>query len=101
MFNFYSSALLFGILCAQASLGAILYIRRKIKFSALDYHVLQLQIPKTETEKPTDFLQEINLSEQLINALAAVGRPIVFEVAVRHDSEAIEFYLGIPASAVG
>lgn len=100
MFDFFHSAIIFGILCALAALGAIIYVRRKAKFSALDYRVLKLQIPRAEAGPNPDFIQEINLSEQLINGLAAIGRPLVFEVAVRHDSEAIEFFLGVPASSL-
>ncbi len=96
-------SLIFYILFAVLGLTIVvlvwrLFRRRKMK--ALDYKVLLIKINKPDANEKSDLLKEINLSEQLINSLASLGKPFVFEVAVPSTGQSIQFYLAVPREAL-
>lgn len=67
----------------------------------LDYQTLLVQLPQTkQTDNRDNFLAEINQTEQLFLALATIGRPVVYEIAVNNYSEEIMFYLAVPRQAI-
>lgn len=61
----------------------------------LDLKLFSISFPQRESEG-REWQSEINLSEELFSALAALKRPFVFEVAVPHVGEAIQFYVAVP-----
>lgn len=64
------------------------------KFKSLNLCLLLITLPKNLDEN-TDFLQEIGLTEQLLNSLAALNEPFVFEVSVHNIGTEIHFYLAV------
>ncbi|KKR13844.1 MAG: hypothetical protein UT40_C0009G0009 [Candidatus Woesebacteria bacterium GW2011_GWA1_39_21b] len=103
---------LFSLLIFLALAGGLIYIlarvyatNKRAKLNSLDYRVLAVTLPRSEVESGDQnqagaWEREINLSEQLISSLSAIKRPVVFEVAVRHDSEAISFVVAVPQAFV-
>ena len=81
--------------------GAFLfwYIKRAHRKRTLDLLRLKLfliRLPKNAPREGKDFKHEISLSEQLMSALVALKKPVVFEVAVPHIGEEIHFYAAVP-----
>lgn len=73
-------------------------LRRKALMESLGRALFLIRVPQ---EKPTgdvqkDFKTEINRSEQLLNNLASLRVPFIFEVAVPHIGEEIHFYMAVP-----
>ena len=90
-----------------AVLGVIVFLiaraaaRRKL-FDSLQTSLFLIKIPKASTNDDAprteggDFKAELAHFEQLLGALAAIKKPITFEVAVPHVGEEIHFYMGVP-----
>lgn len=74
--------------------------RRRLFLENLKLQLHLIRIPRTEREGK-DLKAEINLSEQLFNALASLKRPFVFEAAVSHVGEDICFYVAVPRAHGG
>lgn len=69
------------------------------KFKSLNLRLLLITLPKNFDEH-TDFLQEIRLTEQLLNSLASLKQPFVFEVSVHNIGTEIHFYLAVHHESV-
>jgi len=92
-----------AVLGAAALLSIILFMAKKIRHRNLvdsfGLVLFQIKIPR---EKPSergergDLKAEIQKTEQLLSGLASIGKPIVFEVAVRHIGEEIHFFAAVP-----
>ena len=74
---------------------------------SLDLRLLLIQTSKSQNDAGGEaqsnrdkVISEINLSEQLFSALASLGKPFAFEVAVHHAGESINFYLAVPRDAL-
>lgn len=99
--------LLLGIVVGAIVVIAAFFIiralaRRRI-FDSLQTSLFLIKIPKAAPSDQTkqggeggDFKTEIAHFEQLLAALTAIKRPIIFEVAVPHIGEEIHFYIGVP-----
>jgi hypothetical protein len=99
--------LLLGIAVGAIIVVAAFFIiraaaRRRI-FDSLQTSLFLIKIPKAAPADQSrqggeggDFKTEIAHFEQLLAALTAIKRPIVFEVAVPHVGEEIHFYIGVP-----
>lgn len=68
--------------------------RRKL-LGELEQKLFLIKIPQGSQEGK-DLKKEINISEQLFNALASFNEPFVFEVAVPHVGREISFYGAVP-----
>ncbi len=86
------------------ALGALVWVvikmLRRPFFESLSLATLTITIPKQEKEDKTNLIEEINKSEKLFDALAALKQPFVFELAVHNTGEAINFYLAVPRAQV-
>ncbi len=61
----------------------------------LNIALFSIRIPQEKKEE-ANVKGEINATEQLFAALAALKQPFLFEAAVHHIGEEIHFYLGVP-----
>lgn len=88
------------IIFALVFLVAFIFFKWGFKrsFHSLELKTLLIKLPKNEEEE-SNFLEEINLSEQLFGALASIKEPFVFESAVHHVGGQIYFYLSVPAQS--
>ncbi len=68
---------------------------RKKLLGELEQKLFLIKIPQGSQEGK-DLKKEINISEQLFNALASFNEPFVFEVAVPHVGREISFYGAVP-----
>ena len=75
-------------------------IRRRLFFENFKLQLYLIRIPLASKEGK-DPKAEVNLSEQLFNALASLKRPFVFEAAVSHVGEDICFYIAVPRAHGG
>ncbi|MBI2037082.1 MAG: type IV secretion system DNA-binding domain-containing protein [Candidatus Liptonbacteria bacterium] len=75
-------------------------IRRRLFFENFKLQLYLIRIPLAPKEGK-DPKTEVNLSEQLFNALASLKRPFVFEAAVSHVGEDICFYIAVPRAHGG
>ncbi len=93
---------IFSLISLFALAGAIIIIyRRRRKLSSLDLKILSIKIPrKTGEGQEKQFIQQINLSEQLFVSLSSIGQPITFEASVLNTSEEIRFYLAVPQASL-
>jgi len=75
-----------------------LVFRRRSSLASLNLQILSIKIIRGEKKESAgkDFLQEINLTEQLFNSLSSIKQPFVFEVAVQNSAQFINFYLAVP-----
>jgi len=72
--------------------------------ASLGTSIFLIKIPRTGqaaaassgNSEHADFKAELAHFEQLLGSLAAIKKPIVFELAVPHVGEEIHFYLGVP-----
>jgi len=93
----------FGLTLLTILLAAILllfYILRRPVSESLKLRVLFVRVPRSNKEGEKNFLQDINLSEQLFSALSSLKTPFVFEVSVRNVGEEIFFYLAVPFESI-
>lgn len=83
-------------------LMAIWWHWRQPKLSSLELKLLAIRLPKQDQKEGqnSNFLQEINVSEQLVGSLSAINSPFAFEVAVHNTSSDIHFYLAVPRVSV-
>lgn len=72
---------------------------KKQAIKSLSLKVLSIKIPPASADNK-DFLKDINLSEQLFNALSGLGQPFVFEAAVHNVGSEISFYLAVPRESI-
>jgi hypothetical protein len=76
--------------------------QRKRVRELLQLKLFLIRLPRSSSSKDERgsrqevIKQEINFSEQLMSALAAFKKPVVFEVAVPHVGDEIHFYAGVP-----
>lgn len=98
MFIFYITGLAGIILLVVA----IVWHLRRPKLSSLELKLLAIRLPKVDQKEGqnANFLQEINISEQLVGSLAAIDKPFAFEVAVHNTGSDINFYLAVPRPSV-
>ena len=75
------------------------FLRRPF-MESLSLVTLAISIPKNEREEKSNLIEEINKSEKLFDALAALKQPFVFELSVHNTGEAINFYLVVPRGNV-
>ncbi len=66
-------------------------MRRKL-LEGLQLQLFLVRMPIRKQEGK-EVRQEINITEQLLNALASFNKPIVFEIAVPYVGEEIHFYI--------
>ncbi len=68
----------------------------------LNRKLLLIRLPQqtAAADKPTDFKNEINLSEQLLGILASGKQSTTLEAAVHHVGEEIHFYVAVPQAQV-
>ncbi len=92
-----------GVLVAVAAYFIIRGITRRKIFDSLRSSLFLIKIPKATADpneknntEGNDFKSELAHFEQLLGSLAAIKKPIVFEVAVPHVGEEIHFYMGVP-----
>jgi hypothetical protein len=92
-----------GVLAAVAAYFIIRGIARRKIFDSLRSSLFLIKIPKATADpneknntEGNDFKSELAHFEQLLGSLAAIKKPIVFEVAVPHVGEEIHFYMGVP-----
>jgi len=79
----------------------IRFIRRRALADSLSLSLFLIKVPKevsAQNVPDKDFKLEINRFEQLLGNLASLKKPFVFEVAVSHVGEEIQFYLAVPKS---
>jgi hypothetical protein len=94
--------ILLGAAIAVALYFLIRFLRLRALKGSLDRELMLVAIPKDveskqENKQAThDFKVEINRFEQLLGNLAAIKKPVVFEVAVPHIGEEIHFYVSVP-----
>ncbi len=81
---------------------AVWWYWRQPKLSNLNLKLLSIRLPKADQREGqnTAFLQEINVSEQIIASLAAINQPFSFEVAVHNAGSDINFYVAVPRPSV-
>lgn len=89
---------LLGLIIGTA-IVVVWFIRRP-SLDSLHLQILLIKVPKSDRETQKDFTQDINLSEQLFSALAAIKKPFVFEMAVHSSGPEILFYLGVPRESL-
>ena len=100
-----TAAVVFTVVLALAVFiyGTISYRRERLKKS-LNLKLLLVRLPQPETSKDrlgaSGFKEEINLSEQLFSIFASLKDGAVFEAAVHHVGEEINFYLAVPEKDV-
>ncbi len=70
--------------------------QRKRLASQLETKLVSIRIPKSISEDK-DLKKEINISEQLLNSIAAFRTPVAFEIAVPYIGNEIHFYASMPA----
>jgi hypothetical protein len=70
-------------------------IRRKRFLESLQLKLYLIRLPLGSKEGK-DVRKEIAVSEQLITALAAFDKPVIFEVAVPYIGKEIHFYAAVP-----
>lgn len=93
-------AIISGSLVLVGGVFVYLYFRRPF-LDSLNLQVLLVKVKqKTDKEEKNNLIQEINVSEQLFNSLSSIKKPFVFETAVHHVGEGINFYLAVPRSHV-
>jgi Helicase HerA, central domain/TraM recognition site of TraD and TraG len=92
-----------GAIVGVAAYFIIRALARARLAESLRTSLFLIKIPKTEAgaeqggnSENKDFKSELAHFEQLLGSLAAIKKPIVFEVAVPHIGEEIHFYLGVP-----
>ncbi len=68
---------------------------RKRLLEELGQKLFLIKIPQGSQEGK-DLKKEINISEQLFNALASFNKPFIFEIAVPHVGREISFYGAVP-----
>jgi hypothetical protein len=91
-----------GIIAGVAVYFIIRAFARARIAESLRTSLFLIKIPKTEAgseqgnSENKDFKSELAHFEQLLGSLAAIKKPIVFEVAVPHVGEEIHFYIGVP-----
>ncbi|MEK7479022.1 MAG: DUF87 domain-containing protein, partial [Patescibacteria group bacterium] len=90
---------IFGfVIIALAGAGAFFLTRKQDKTTLLERLNLQLylvRLPRVSKEGK-ELQKEIALFEQLLNSLASLGKPVVFELAVPSVGEEIHFYAAAP-----
>jgi len=90
-----------GVILSLGLLFLILFNLRKQQYQKildeLQLKLLSIKLVKGSKEGK-DLKHEINLSEQLINTLAYLKKPFVFEAAVAYVGEEITFYVAVPDS---
>ena len=89
------------VLLAVVGLVYLFFTKRSTRGKLLDKLHLQLflvRLPHVSSEGK-DLAAEIGLFEQLMNSLASLGKPFVFEAAVPHVGEEIHFYTAVPVTA--
>ena len=103
MFNYIQNNLTIKEIIAICSalfvaiIVAIIYSRRRKRVLSLGMTLMMVRVQKsTEEQQKEGLVKQINLTEQLFAALAAINQPFVFEVSVSHASELINFYLAVP-----
>ena len=100
----FNTALAFiGLVIVLAGAYAVRrFLNRRLLLSSLRLRLLLIKLPQTalSKDKPADFKTEINLSEQLFQALSDLAAHAVFEVAVHHTGEDIYFYIAVPEESI-
>jgi len=83
------------------ALGAVILSSRRKRISSLDLVLLSVRLPRnTEEKEKKQFLDEINLSEQILASFSSLQDPFALEVAVHNADEQIYFYIAIPKKSV-
>lgn len=102
MATLFTPLFLLGVAGVVLLVIAIIWHWHRPKFSTLNLKLLAIRLPKQEAKDGAgnNFLQEINVSEQVIGALAAVKEPFAFEVAVHNVGSDINFYLAVSRSSL-
>ncbi len=98
MFIFYAV----GIAGIIGLIMAIFWHLRRPKFSTLNLKLLAIRLAKQDQKEGqnANFLQEINVSEQVIGSFAAISQPFAFEMAVHNTGSEINFYLAVPRASI-
>ncbi|MDD5431019.1 MAG: type IV secretion system DNA-binding domain-containing protein [Candidatus Pacebacteria bacterium] len=91
-----------GALIVGAAAFLINKIRRKrYLLKTLELKLLLIKLRKRADKPEKDlWIQEVNLTEQLLGALANIKIPFSLETAVHYIGEEINFYLAIPRESV-
>jgi hypothetical protein len=93
-----------GVIVVVAAYFIIRASARRRFVDSLKTSLFLIKIPKATADpneknsstEGNDFKVELAHFEQLLGALAAIKKPVVFEVAVPHIGEEIHFYIGVP-----
>jgi hypothetical protein len=94
---YFAAGLAGGALLAGGAYLAYRFIRLRNFRASLGMDLFLVKIPRESAkEGERNFKTEINRFEQLISTLAALKRPVVFEVAVPHVGEEIHFFIAVP-----
>lgn len=96
----FLAGITFGGLAVAAAYFIYRHLHRRLMADSLAMRLFLIRIPKETPEKGTekDFKSEINRTEQLLAALAALRKSFVLEAAVPHIGEEIHFYLAVPGT---
>lgn len=95
-------AIIFFFALIGAGVGFYFWARRVSRrrlIEGIHMKLFLVQFPRaghTDAERAEEVLRVIALSEQLFTALAVVGKPFAFEVAVPYVGEEIHFYAAVP-----
>jgi len=93
-----------GVLACVGIFFGVRGIARRRIIDSLSTSLFLIKIPKAAADpneknsstEGNDFKVELAHFEQLLGALAAIKKPVVFEVAVPHIGEEIHFYISVP-----
>ncbi|MDD5547449.1 MAG: DUF87 domain-containing protein [Candidatus Pacebacteria bacterium] len=94
--------IIFGV--SLMIIGAFFYVKNKRKkylMEVLKLKILSIKLhKKTENQDKNLWMQEINLTSQLLSALANLKIPFSIEVSVQYVGEEIRFYIAVPRESV-
>lgn len=71
--------------------------RKKKAVQRLETVLLQIKFPKSSGTEGKDLMQELSKIEQLFSSVSKYKEPVVFETAVPHVGENIQFYISVPS----
>src|SRR3989344_6365685 len=92
--------IVFSIVVAILCAGFYFFLRkiqRKRLFESLELKLFLVRLPRG-TKEGKNVQQEINITEQLLGALANFKKPFALEVAVPHIGKEIHFYVAVHKS---